>query len=162
LIPEFGEDVVRAWRDAAVTHWRAYTPPLPSEGHSDSGTPYALIFGLAGLEIESRELDGFAEGLTEAEVRHAMRYATWELNGFPSWLEAMHGVHPGLVRSALLTELWWELDQATETDASHRVLHDLVYHAPWLHAALIEPLLRRLHDHPLPRGDGLRYCLHIL
>lgn len=161
LIPEFGDEVAMGYRDAAIAHWRTYTPPLASEGHSDSGTPYALIFGLSGLEIESREEDRFAESLTEADVRHAMRYATWELNGFPTWLETLHDIHPDLVRTALLTELWWEFDHATG-DEIGGLLHDLVYNAPWFHEALVEPLLKRLASSPLPRGNALRYCLHIL
>lgn len=162
LIPEFGDDVALAFRDAAVAHWRAYTPPLASEGHTDSGTPWTLIFGLTGLEIESREVDDFAERLTAADVRHAMRYATWELNGFPTWLEAVHQVHPNLVRMALLRELWWELDQATVDGVAHRLLHHFVYHAPWIHPALAEPLLAWLASNTLPSGDTLRHCLHIL
>jgi len=161
LIPEFGDDVAMRYRDAAIAHWRVYTPPLASEGHTDSGTPYALIFGLTGLEIESREVDGFAENLTEEDVRHAMRYATWEMNGFPTWLEAVHSVHPDLVRAAVLTELWWEFDRTTGDEIAG-LLHDLVYHAPWFHAALVGPLLNRLARSPLPHGDALRYCLHIL
>jgi len=161
LIPEFGNEVAMGYRDAAIAYWRAYTPPLASEGHSDSATPYALIFGLSGLEIESREEDRFAESLTEADVRHAMRYATWELNGFPTWLETLHDIHPDLVRTSLLTELWWEFDHAAG-DEIRGLLHDLVYHAPWFHEALVEPLLKRLASSPLPRGNALRYCLHIL
>ena len=29
----------------------------------------------------------FRGNLDEAQVRHALRYITWEFNGFPSWLE---------------------------------------------------------------------------
>ena len=32
LIPEFGESVARAFRDAAIAHWRTYRPTLRSEG----------------------------------------------------------------------------------------------------------------------------------
>ena len=39
LIPEFGEPVARAYRDAAVAHWRDYQPVLRSEGAPDELDP---------------------------------------------------------------------------------------------------------------------------
>lgn len=130
LIPEFGEDVARAYRDAAISHWRNFTPGLRSEGHDTRSFPYSLIFAMAGLEIEASEIANFPANLTEAEVRHALRYLVWELNGFPGWLEQVHRVYPKLVFDAILIELHWELAQ-TETDHPvHYILHDLVYNAP--------------------------------
>jgi hypothetical protein len=161
LIPEFGEAVANAYRDAAVAQWRAYNPPLPSEGHEGNGTPYCLIFGLSGLEIESHEVEGFAERLTEDEVRHAMRYATWELNGFPTWIEAMHKAWPEIVQASILAELWWEFDRATG-DEIGRILHDLTYHAPWFHTTLAGPIIEWLFQNPLPGSTALRYCVQII
>ncbi len=53
LVAEFGEDVARAYRDAAISHWRNFTPGLRSEGHDTTSIPYLLIFAMAGLEIEA-------------------------------------------------------------------------------------------------------------
>ena len=50
LIDEFGEDVARAYRDAAVAHWRHFRPELRSEGGNTRSIPYSLLFrhGRAG------------------------------------------------------------------------------------------------------------------
>jgi len=63
--------------------FRAYRPTLRSEGGETGSTPYSLIFARTGLAIEAAEDSAFAEHLTEEEARHAFRYVTWELNGFP-------------------------------------------------------------------------------
>lgn len=162
LIPEFGEVVALAYRDAAISHWRNFTPRLRSEGHDTSSTPYSLIFAMAGLEIEASEIDNFFQNLTEAEVRHVLRYLVWELNGFPRWLEPVHRVYPKLVLDAILTELHWELAH-TETDQSmHYILHDLVYHAPWVHQYLVPSITAWIEQKEILNPEVLRYCIHIL
>jgi hypothetical protein len=93
LIPEFGESVARAFRDAAIAHWRTYRPTLRSEGDGYTGsTPYSLVFAMTGLAIEAGEDRAFAQRLSEEEARLAFRYITWELNGFPSWFEPLYRV----------------------------------------------------------------------
>lgn len=162
LIPEFGEDVARAYRDAAISHWRNFTPGLRSEGHDTSSTPYSLIFAMAGLEIESSEIDNFPENLTEAEVRHALRYLVWELNGFPRWLEQVHRVYSKLVLDAILTELHWELAHTEADQPMHYILHDLVHHAPWTHQYLVPSITAWIEQNEILNPDALRYCIHIL
>ena len=39
LIDDFGNDVARAFRDAAIAHWRLYKPGLRSEGADTSSIP---------------------------------------------------------------------------------------------------------------------------
>ncbi|WP_049824081.1 hypothetical protein [Shewanella sp. W3-18-1] len=89
LINEFGEDVAYAFRDAAIAHWRAYQPALRSDGADTRSVSYSLTFAMVGLEFEAQEVAGFPLNLTDAEVEHALRYTTYELNGFPSWLDSM-------------------------------------------------------------------------
>lgn len=162
LISEFGDEVAHAYRDAAMAHWRVYRPELKSEGLESSGIPYAVVFGLVGLEIESRETEGFFADLPEAEFRHMLRYATWELNGFPTWLQAAQKARRDLVLEAFVPELRWEFKNSTPEAAPHHVLHDLVYHAPWLHGELVEHIFGELEDAGPVHADTLRYALHIL
>ena len=161
LIDEFGDDVARAFRDAAVAHWRHYKPQLRSEGADTRSIPHSLLFAMAGLEIEAREGDDFPANLRESEIRHALRYIIWELNGFPRWLEAMHRANPQAVMETIQTELFWELANTNPDQPMHYILHD-AYYAPWLHGALVEPLLTWVREHELPSRDALRYSLHIL
>ena len=162
LIDEFGEDVARAYRDAAVAHWRHFRPELRSEGGNTSSIPYSLIFAMAGLAIEADEVDGFPRHLDASEVRLALRYIVFELNGFPRWLEAMNRAWPDEVLHAVLTELFWELENTDPDGPMHYILHDLAVYAPWLHGALAGPLLCWIRSHDLPSDDALDYSLRIL
>jgi hypothetical protein len=162
LRSEFGEEVARAYRDAAMALWRSFTPKLRSEGGDTSSISDSLTFAMAGLEIEAREVEGFPAYLSEAEIRHALRYLTWELNGFPAWLETMHHAFPSLVMDAILTELHWELMHSEPDSPMHYILHDLVYYAPWLHSSLVAPLLDWMEGNEISSQSVLRYCLQVV
>ena len=162
LIPEFGEPVARAFRDAAIAHWRIYRPILRSEGGETGSTPYSLIFGMTGLAIEATEDSAFARRLTEDEARLAFRYVTWELNGFPTWFETLYRAFPDIGREAVATELGWELENSVGEQPLQYILHDIFYHAPWLHGEAAPLILERLRAHDVLNTDALRYCLNIL
>ena len=159
LISTFGKKVAESYRDAAMEHWRVFTPPLFSEGHEENGVPGALIFGLAGLEIEASEVGEFPRNLSDEELRLAMRYATWELNGFPTWVEAAYRDRPNIVLSSLLVELAWDL-RRSEARPSY-VLSDIVYHAPWLHGQISNWLIEWLEANPARDLETLRQVLFI-
>ena len=158
----FGLEVACAYRDAAQSHWRVYKPDIGSEGANTSSTPYSLIFGMTGLEIESKEVSNFPQNLTDAEVLHALRYLAWELNGFPNWLEKMHKAFPVLTFDAVWKELQWELENNQADKRSNYILHDLVYYAAWLHRELAARILQWLKSNRLQDIDLLRYCLRII
>lgn len=162
LIPDFGEYVARAYRDAAIFYWRNFTPGLRSEGYDTSSIPYALIFAMAGLEIEASEVDNFPTDLTETELRHALRYLAWELNGFPSWLEKLHRAYPKIVLDVVLIELHWELAHTEAGHHIHYILHDLVYYAPWMHHCLVPSIIAWMEQHEIVNSNTLHYCLYIL
>ena len=162
LIDDFGEDVALAYRDAAMAHWRHYTPGLRSEGADTKHFLVSITFAMAGLQIEADEVDGFPTHLSESEVRLALRYMTRELNGFPRWLEAMHRARPSAVLEAVETELFWELANTEPDEPMHYILQDLAHYAPWLHGALVEPLLTWLSANDPPNDDTLRHILRIL
>lgn len=162
LIPEFGENVARAYREAAVAHWRAYHPTVRSEGGDTSSVPYSLIFAMTGLAIEAAEDSAFAQRLTEDEARRAFRYVTWELNGFPVWFETLYRAFPTIGFQAVANELVWELDHAAGEPQPHHILHDILYHAPWLHDHVAPLILDWLDTHDVLGADALRCCLNIL
>lgn len=162
LIPEFGEPVARAYRDAAIAHWRIYRPTLRSEGGETGSTPYSLIFAMTGLAIEANEDSAFAQQLTPDEARLAFRYVTWELNGFPGWFEQLYRAFPEIGREAVTTELLWELRHSVGEQPLHYILHDILYHAPWLHAEVGPLILDWLRTNDISNADALRYSLNIL
>lgn len=162
LVAEFGEEVARAFSNAAIAFWRSYTPGLRSEGADTSTIPYALIFAMTGLSIEAKERKDFPSGLDLEEVDQALRYLTWELNGFPPWLEDFHKVFPERVLAAVHKELDWELDNSGPGTAHHYILHDLVYYGSRLHGVLAPGLVERFMSQDFPNGDVLRHVLNIL
>lgn len=162
LIPEFGEPVARAYREAAVAHWRAYRPELGSEGADTGSVPYSLIFAMTGLAIEAAEDSAFAQRLTPDEARLAFRYITWELNGFPAWFERLYRAFPVIGHEAVAKELAWELEHSMAERPLHYILHDIRYHAPWLHADISALILDWLQTNEMSNADGLRFCLSIL
>lgn len=162
LVPEFGTAVAEAFRNAAVAKWRAYRPALTSEGADRLSTPYVLIFAMAGLEIEAGEDGAGLSGLSAAEAAHAFRYAFWELNGFPRWFQPLYTAHPETGYALLWAEIVSELRRVTAEESAHRLIHDLVYHAPWLHRALAPALADWALETPIANLELLQYLHQIL
>jgi len=163
LFPDFGEAVAHAYRDAAINHWRHYIPTLQSEGvKRDNSTPYSLIFAMAGLEIETAETVDFIQSLNESQVRHVLRFITWELNGFPCWFERLYQVFPTLVDEAVTQELIWELENTCLDEPMNYILQNLVHHAPWLHALMAPVILEWMETNPIGINTNRHYCLSIL
>lgn len=162
LIPDFSEAIALAYRDAAVKHWRHYVPALRSEGVQSDGLSYQLLFAMAGLEIEATENPEFPSYLDGSEVRHALRFIIWELNGFPSWFESMYQAFPALVEEAVIKELLWELENTGPENPMNHILHDLVYHSPWLHVFIAPVILEWMRANPACVNTNRHHYLHIL
>lgn len=162
LIPEFGEAVAEAFRDGALRQWRVYRPVLRSEGDESSTIPYALIYAMAGLEIEAGEDGSGLTGLPEHEAVHALRYVPHELNGFPTWFEPLYRSFPHHGLELVWGEIVWELENTTPGKAMHCLVHDVLYHAPWLHREIAPLLLERFFKYGAPGSETLRYGCGIL
>lgn len=161
LAGEFGDEVALAFRDGAVAAWRRTTPPLVSEGALVNTTPFSSILGLAGLAIEARETERWAERLSAADAELATRYALEELNGFPPWLTAVYGAHPNTMLDVVLREVAHELATDTGERESWYLLYDASWAGQWMWDRLA-PALMPMFD-PEPRSDGnLRYMLTIV
>ncbi|MER8601232.1 hypothetical protein NKH09_25760 [Mesorhizobium sp. M1339] len=160
LIPELGPEVAEAYRDAAVAQWRSYKPGLRSEGGNTTSIPYALIFAMAGLDIELG--DDSKPKLELRNARRAFRYAIWELNGFPRWFEALYRAWPKVGRAFIWKEVEWELANSPADEPLHYVLSDLVYYGSWLHTEIGPLLYNWLENHHPPNQDCLRYCRTII
>ncbi len=162
LIPEFGSAVAQAYRDAALRHWRAYKPRLRSEGADGSQIPHSLVFGMAGIEIEAGP-DGYGLAvLNEDEARHAIRYALWEINGFPDWLEPLFRSHREASLELVRGEIFWEITTSSPDQPMHYLLHDVVYHAPWLLGDVAAPVRSWLMEHGASNADVLRHARAIM
>jgi hypothetical protein len=131
LIPVYGEKVARFYRDGVVSLWRHHKPKLRSEGASCNETPYAVIIGLVGLEIEAHETEDWPRHLNPYEIENACRYATFELNGFPVWFPRLFETYPQLVSDFLMQEIRYELSIETPETETHYIISDLSWTGQW-------------------------------
>ena len=158
LIPEYGEEVAHFYRDATVSFWRHYEPKLRSEGAPFKETPWAVIIGLAGLEIEAHESIDWQKHLDETEVERACRYASFELNGFPTWFPMLFETYPEIVSNFLVQEIKYELSiEKSETETNY-VIYNLGWSGHWSWDRLapsIYDLLKAMEPKSLSNLDNL-------
>jgi len=131
LIPEYGEEVARFFRDGTVSFWRHHEPKLRSEGAPLNETTFAVIIGLTGLEIEANETKDWAKSLSAAEVERACKYASFELNGFPTWLPKLFETQPKIVCDFLMREMRYELSIEKPETETHYVMSDVSWSGQW-------------------------------
>lgn len=148
LIPEYGASVASAFRDGAVGFWRGYSPKLLSEGAVVGSTPLAVIFGLTGLAIESRETEGWPSALCTADVENSIRYALSELNGFANWLPLLYRTYPQPVIDTCLREISYELGQGGPGPLASGVLYAASWSGDWMWDGLAPALLDQLQRPP--------------
>ena len=127
LIPEYGEDVARFYRDGAVSFWRHYKPKICSEGASRTHIHAGVAIGLTGLEIEASENKNWTAHLSPAEVEFAFRYAIYELNGFPAWFPDLFDAYPDIVCKFLMQEISYELSIEKPETNTHYVISDVCW-----------------------------------
>src|SRR3546814_19725578 len=86
---------------------------------------------MAGLEIEAGDDATALVSLSDAEARHALRYALFELNGLPAWFEPLYRANPDAGWTYIWSEISWELANSVPDETMHYALSAIVYHAPW-------------------------------
>ena len=161
LTKEFGEEVARAYRDGTVRFWREYRPQLRSEGAPANQTPYIVIFGLTGLQIEANETSGWPKDLSSAEVELACRYASYELNGFPTWFPAIFAAYPSIVGGFLLKEIRYELSVEKADIESSYILSDVSGSGLWVWDKLAPEVYTILKTKEPKNLSNLGYLLNI-
>ncbi|MEN0116732.1 MAG: hypothetical protein AAGD15_08410 [Agrobacterium cavarae] len=130
LIPGFGDDVARAFRDGAIAHWRKATPQLRSEGAEANETSASAVFGLTGLAIDANETPNWENALSEQEVVRASRFATHELNGFPEWFPRLYSARAPSIDDLLMQEVKFEISHGGD-DGMHYIVDDLAWSGQW-------------------------------
>ncbi|TDB67850.1 NACHT domain-containing protein [Arundinibacter roseus] len=156
VIEEYGLNVAEAYRDGLLNFWRTYTPALRSEHDHGSSIPYALVFGLSGVEAEINA--GGLEKFSEADAELACRYAIHESNGFPSWFYQLCVRFPDTIYDIILAEIEWEI---SSKESIIHVLSSVSWSYEWLWDRL-GPKLLPLLEKALPNGENLLYALKII
>lgn len=162
LTEVYGIDVAIAFRDAIIGYWRIYQPALSPEDVNPNSIPFKLIFGLLGLEAESKEREDFPYYFSEEDVERAILYATKEINGFPDWLEKIYFAFPDKVATALWENIEREFKKCDSVYPVNQILHDIVHRAPWCHSELTSKVYQWLKENEPYRTKDLRNCLRLL
>lgn len=162
LIPEYGEDVARAYRDGVVAYWRKNKPVLLSEGATKNSTPHTAIFGLTGITIEAGEASDWAATLTEEEVELACRYATFQLNGLPVWFPRLFEARPEICSAFLMREIAYEISTATPDNDPNYVLSDISWSGGWAWNRLSVAIFEYLENADPQNSSTLNKLLKIL
>ncbi len=158
----FGADVVSSFRDGLVYFWRFHKPtPRSEKDLDDTSIPGETILGLVGLEIESKEVDGWLDKLTEEDVDIACSYAFYELNGFPNWFSQLYCKFPSLVKSRILKEVAWELDKSEKLKELHHIISNISEHCGWLWDDIASDFLELL-NRGVENNKLLEYLLKIV
>ena len=157
LESEFGKNVASFYKDSVVAFWRNYTPQLISQGAALNRTPYGVIIGLTGIEIESREAEGWPKNLTDEDVRLACFYASYELNGFPHWFPKLFDQHTSIVSDFIIQEINFELSFRPKGEELHYILDDLSWTGEWAWDLIAPKIYELLKKEPrdLPRLDKM-------
>lgn len=162
LIPDFGPEIAQAFRDGIVKYWRNYKPRLRSEGKAENTTPFRVIFGLTGVNIEARETEHWVDGLNAEDADMAFRYAMDELNGFPEWLPNLYEKFTAQVGELLLREVDRDLRVETAKRESHYVLSDLAWSGTWAWKGIGQEIFSRLVKREPVNLMNLDYMLRIV
>lgn len=162
LIDHYGEAIARAFRDGVVAYWRHYKPKLQSEGAPTNSTPFPAIFGLTGIAIEARETADWASSLTPKEIDLACRYASHELNGFPTWFPTLFEKHFQPVGDFLLNEIKYELSTAKRDTEPHYILSDVSWSGEWAWNQIAPSLVDLLSETEPVSLSSLRKILTIV
>jgi hypothetical protein len=158
LIPEYGEELARFYRDGTVSFWRNHEPKLRSEGAPLDQTTDAAIIGLVGLEIEAHETQDWPKNLSPEEVELACKYASFELNGFPTWFPKLLEIYPEIVSDFLMREILYELSIEKMEAETNYVLNDVSWSGRWAWDAIapsIYELLNKTEPKSLSNLDNL-------
>jgi hypothetical protein len=132
LIGRYGKEIAEAFRDGCVNYWRRNKPKLRSEGAPGNTVFFSTIFGLSGIGIEVEETPGWPSKLSEADAELATRYALFELNGYPDWMQRLYATFPEVVMCVLLREVRWELANAVPEKESLYALYDVSWYGEWM------------------------------
>jgi hypothetical protein len=163
LIPEYGDEVAKFYRDSAVDLWKNHKSKLRSEGAPFNQAGGATIISLIGLEIESIEsANQWPVGLSPREVEYACRHASFELNGFPTWFPRLFAAFPTAVTEFLMQEILYELSIEKADQNTHYVISDVSWSGTWAWDTLGPSILAWFRKNEPKNLDNLDKLLTIL
>jgi hypothetical protein len=161
--PLFGPDLTRAFEAALVRFWRAWTPILRTDREVGKRNMVSEIdcIGIAAISVEASRSPDWALSLSDQEAALATRFATLELNGFPTWLTPLAAARPAAVGTALAAEVARELEEIGDGPFVS-ILDRLPRAADAIKAAVAPALLEKLEARTQYFGRSLPQLLGLL
>jgi hypothetical protein len=154
---ELPSNVVEAIRTGLSRFWRAVDIMAPRDW-PNQGTPTAAVLGLRALGWEL--VDSTAVGTLSAdEAVRATKFALWELNEFPEWLQPLRGYHTGAVDEEIAAQAIHELRSG---DTRERVLMKVLGAAEPLRRAITERIEQLLLDEVVPWSIAFQSAVSLL
>ena len=123
----FSKNFVDALRPRLSEYWKRAAINLFSERDVEAKNSYSYesLLALTAVKCDSEKLH-WAAGLSDEQVRQAVKISTIELNGFADYLQLLIRAFPSLVEDVFKLEAENQLDDFDELGAAP-LLHDALY-----------------------------------
>ncbi|MFP9139272.1 hypothetical protein ACLI1C_19010 [Devosia sp. XGJD_8] len=161
LVPEFGDEIARAYRDGAILHAHRATPKLRSEGAEANTTTGSTVLGLTGLAIEARETPDWPSSVSEPDAERAWLFAAHELNGFPDWFPSLYAKHKVTLAKLMMREMEFEITSEPE-GGMHYIISDLAWSGKWAWPELGPSIFHILLNREPRNAETLNKLLQIV
>ncbi len=155
-------EIAAAFEDGLKAYWPTVTPPDPS-AFTDGSVPWIALIALAGLGRSLHDTNSIS-AMSATNVAKAAQLAVWELDGPPSWFEALARSHQTTVEAALTPWVVAEA-QAPSPSGSHEVrgaLKMALCCAPDVRRGLMAPLVQLVESDQISRHETLKVLINTL
>ncbi|PND40387.1 hypothetical protein C1O66_03155 [Paucibacter aquatile] len=172
-----GAKIAAATRQGMSRLWRDKAPTFKES--EPNSTFHITAAGLQGLKLELGD-GAVLPALTELEVRKALRYALFEINGYPKWFWALVKAYPAVSVPELVSIAGEAGNGATSSEHAEELLasipdapapvQEALAGLAWTHLLSVNPsrdyVVNRLLQAALsvpgkaPQGDFERLALH--
>jgi hypothetical protein len=144
----FGPELTAATAQALISFWRHWQPTLRTARppHRQNQVSQIDCMAIAGISIEAKANPDWASKISDDDAHLATRYATLELNGFPTWLATLAKAKPSIVCQTLGEELYKELNETVDGPRLG-VLERIRYADTAVAEAVSTALLREARQH---------------
>lgn len=139
LATSLSPQIAKAFEEGLRAYWPTLAPPNPSN-FSNGQVPWTGLVALAGVRLTLRS-EAVITSLSATEVGKAAQLAVWELNGPPSWLEALARKHSAAVNAALTAWVMAEAQSANPGNGVRGALEMVLRCAPDVRKGLIAELV---------------------
>lgn len=158
-----GDELAEEFKRGLIALWKLWPPLMRSDREADQRNYLRDLdlMGLAGVSLESAANPDFARTLTDELALRAAQYATFELNGFPKWLDGLSRAAPRAVIDVLLKEVRVEFDYAG-TDEWCQTINNISSYSEALQRLMAPLLLDELKTRASIPPRGLEALMRVI